>query len=318
MPDPIRTPYGLQRLPAGADSFDDGTIVLRPPMPLEIKYVTPVAVGQRHIAYIVDDFIVFGKRLDGDFAGGRHDARAADHMDAFFYAGLGRGGDPAGVLVGRGLQRKMVVMSRQVPWLAQAPVSGGRVVTHHDQVHGLQAHDPVSLGPAAIVADAHADTHVARVEYRKAQVAHLEVLLLQVLYGIAVLRLRIARNVDLAILADDGAVAVHQNAGVELAIAIEFGVAQVEPDTQRARQVEQRPGFLARHLGFEEPAYLLRIVHLPARKKRGQRQLGESHPPGAAAGGVLEQVAQARNRLRARVRALDGAHLGHGDMHLHL
>src|SRR5690606_29991760 len=227
MLDPIHGPYGLQRLPAGADSVDDGAVVLRPPMPLEIKYVTPVAVRQRHIAYIVDDLVVFGQRLDGDLAGGRHDARAADHMDAFFYAGLGRGGDPAGVLVGRGLQRKMVVVARQVPWLAQAPVSGGRVVAHHDQVHGLQAHDPAGLGPAAIIADAHADTQVARVEYRKAQVAYLEVLLLQMLYGIAVLRLRIARDVDLAVLADDRAIAVHQDAGVELAVAIELGVAQV-------------------------------------------------------------------------------------------
>jgi hypothetical protein len=49
---------------------------------------------------------------------------------------------------------------------------------------------------------------------RKAQVAHVEELLLQVLEGRVGLVVGVARQVDLAVLADDGAGAVHDDRGV--------------------------------------------------------------------------------------------------------
>ena len=88
---------------------------------------------------------------------------------------------PGAVLVGAGLHRDHAVEQLQVLGLGVILVRVRRVVAEHQQLHALQRHDPVGLRPAAIVADAHAHHPPVEVPDREAEVADLEVVLLEVL-----------------------------------------------------------------------------------------------------------------------------------------
>src|SRR5262249_26247455 len=70
---------------------------------------------------------------------------------------------------------------RPLPCLLR--VDRGRVVAEHDQLHALQSHDAIGLGPAPIVADTHADDAAHGSPDRKTEVAGLKITLLQVLEG---------------------------------------------------------------------------------------------------------------------------------------
>ena len=83
-----------------------------------------------------------------------------------------------------------------------------------DQLRSLQAHHPIRLGPASVIADAHAHDAVEGAPHREAQVAHVEIALLEMLEGAVGLVLRVPREVDLSILADERSPAVHQDGRV--------------------------------------------------------------------------------------------------------
>ena len=112
---------------------------------------------------------------------------------------------------------------------------------------------------------------------RKPKIAHLEVALLQVLKGVLRTTVGMARQMDLAVLAEDAAVLVGDNGGVVVANLIIFmcalGEAEVEPHPAALGFLEQRKRVARRHLVFEEAVYLLLVLHPPAREERGQRQL---------------------------------------------
>ncbi len=92
-----------------------------------------------------------------------------------------------------------------------------RVVAQHHHLDVLQTHHAISLGPAAVVADAHAHVAAERLEHREAEIADLEVALLEVLERPLGLVLGMARQVDLAVLAGDAAVTLDDDRGIEVA-----------------------------------------------------------------------------------------------------
>src|SRR5262249_23562391 len=101
----------------------------------------------------------------------------------------------------------------------------------------------IGLGPAAVVADAHAHDTAERLPGPKAQVAHLEVPLLQILKRMVRTAFGVAGQVNLAILADDAAVGRDQHPGVVAVLDTPFdsklGVAEVEADAQATAFVEK-------------------------------------------------------------------------------
>ena len=134
--------------------------------------------------------------------------------------------------------------------------------------------------------------HGAR--HRPAEIADLEIALLEVLEGAPGLVLGMARQVDLAVFQRDRARLVDQDRGVEAARAAvlprQLGEAEIEADAERLRLVEQRRGLVRRHLALEERVDLVLVLHPPAREERGERELGKHDeiaavlaPPGAGA-----------------------------------
>ena len=224
--------------------------------------------------------------------------------------------DPHRVLVGAGLQHDLVRGGAQVRRLVPVDVQRRRVVAQHDQLGALQRHHAVGLGPAAVVAQAHADLDVVGFPHAEAQVADFEELLLQVLERRLGLVVGMAGQVDLAVLADDPGLAVHQDGGVELApFRGQLGVAQVEADAEFARGVEQRLHVGVGHALFEEAIDRLGVFHPVARKESGQRQFGKDHELRLAGRGLAHHLDEAADHHRAGVGQVDGAHLGDREVH---
>src|SRR3546814_18141782 len=92
-------------------------------------------------------------------------------------------------------------MGRLVP----VDVVARRVVAQRDNLGTLQAHDAEGLGPAPVVTDAHADLGSHGRPDTEALVADLEILLLKVLERRLRLVVGMARQMDLAVTADDAA-----------------------------------------------------------------------------------------------------------------
>src|ERR1043165_1584728 len=104
-----------------------------------------------------------------------------------------------------------------------------RVVAEHDHLDALQAHHTIGLGPAPVVADTHAHDPAHGAPYREAEIARLEIALLQMLEGALRIELGMARQVYLAVLADDLAVAVNEDGSViVMAVGGKFREAQIE------------------------------------------------------------------------------------------
>ena len=230
-------------------------------------------------------------------------------------AGLGHGHHPGRVLIGAGLQRELVVEDALLgPLLALLRVDRGRVEAEHDHLDALQAHHAVDLGPAPVIADAHAEDAAHEAPDRKAEVARLEVALLQVLVRALLVELGVAGQVHLAVLADDGALLVDQDRGVEVVpVRRQLGIAEAHAHAVLGRPLEQRPGGGVRHLLLEPEIGLGAVLVIPAREERGQRQLGIDDEVGALGLGLLHQVEHARHHGLARVGLLDGAQLGGGN-----
>ena len=142
--------------------------------------------------------------------------------DALLGAALGHADHPGAVLVGAGLHRKLVVEPRMLVVVGRRRVVQRRVVAEHHHLDALQAHDAVGLRPAPVVADAHAHDAAEGAADREAEIADLEIALLQMLERALRLVLGVAGQMDLAVLADDAAVALDQDRGVEAALAAVF------------------------------------------------------------------------------------------------
>ena len=152
----------------------------------------------------------------------------------------------------------------------------------------------------------------------KPRLPHLEVALLQVLERRVGHRLGGAGQVDLAVLADDAAVRADEDRGVEAAgravFLAELGVAEMEPDPEPPRLVEQRLRRGAGHLALEPGIDLVLRVVEPARKERGEREFGIDDKLAPAVRCLAHQVDEAFDHALARIGEVDGTELrGGGD-----
>src|SRR6202008_2592156 len=103
----------------------------------------------------------------------------------------------------------------------------------------LQRHDAIGLGPAAVVAEAHADDAIEGAEYREAEIAGIEIAPLELLHG-ARHRVGSAREMDLAVLADDRPRLVDKDARIVPAAFLGLlGIAQEEADAEPPGRLEE-------------------------------------------------------------------------------
>ena len=263
----------------------------------EIEDRLAIALAQVEIAARGDDLVLQRHRLCDDLARRRDDGALADHVRALLDTAFGGADHPGGVLIGACLHGQMVVELGQAVDVAMAGVIVGRVVAEHDHLDALQPHDAIGLGPAPVVADAHAHDAAEAAPDAEAQIAWLEIALLQMLMSAVRLRLGMAGQMDLAVFADDVAVAVDEDRCVEAALAAVFidklGVAEIETDAELLRFVEQRLRFRARHFLLVIAVELGLVLDQPAREEGGERELGEHDELGAPALRLAHQGDQA-------------------------
>ena len=192
--------------------------------------------------------------------------------------------------------------------LAVVDVLDRRVVAERDDLDPLQPHDPVGLGPAPVVADAHADDGVHEAPDPEPLVADIEIALFEVLERRLRQVLGMPRQMDLAIAPDDAARRIDQDRGVvmpRLALLLgQLGIAEIKPDPEFPGEIEQRPRRRVRHLALEPAVDLVLVGHPPARKKRRQRQFGKDDKPRTVAVRLAQQRAEPLDDRLAAVGAV--------------
>ena len=199
----------------------------------------------------------------------------------------------------------MVVEHAQVIGLRRGGVAVRGVVAEHGQLHPLERHHPVGLRPAAIVADAHAEDAALAPPDRPAEIAGLEIALLQMLPGAAPVQFRMARQMDLAVFANDPA-PIHQNGGiVAVPIRREFAIAEIEGDIGLLRRLEQRAHRVVGHRTLEVPVHGGDVFLKVARKESGERHLGEHDQPATTGFRLAHEFTHAGNGTLAALARLD-------------
>ena len=105
------------------------------------------------------------------------------------------------------------------------------------------------------------------------------------------IELGVARQVNLAVLADDCTFLVDQNRRVvamdRARLLGQLGEAEVEGEAQLLGRREERLGLVSRHGGLEPAVDLGLVLHVPAGKEGGQRQLGKDDEVTGLAVGLL-------------------------------
>src|SRR3954447_6786613 len=86
--------------------------------------------------------------------------------------------------------------------LAVMDILDRRIIAERDDLDPLQPHDPVRLGPASVIADAHADHRVHEAPNPETLVADVEIALFEMLKRRLRQVLGMPRQVDLAIAPD--------------------------------------------------------------------------------------------------------------------
>ncbi|MDR6099894.1 hypothetical protein QE369_000072 [Agrobacterium larrymoorei] len=123
-----------------------------------------------------------------------------------------------------------------------------------------------------------------------------------------------AWQVHLAIFADDLALPVGDDRGVETTpLRCQLGVTECHRHTEVPGTLEQRHGGGIGHLGFEPCIHFFPIRHVPAGKKRGQREFGIDDYFGTTRGGLLQQFHHAGNYNGPAITFLNGAELSAGN-----
>ena len=199
---------------------------------------------------------------------------------------------------------------------AAVGVVGGAVVADADHLDALKGQHAPGFGPAAVVADEHAEDAVApggNAPGGEAAVAVFEVALFELVEAVAGARFDGAGEVDFAVDADFGAVGGNEHRTVEvLSVRGALGVAEIEADLEFAGAVEQALDGRVGHGGFEVGLEFV-AAEQPAGEEGGESEFGEDGELCAFAGGAFEQVDHAGEDGFAGVGALVGSHLGGGD-----
>ena len=190
-------------------------------------------------------------------------------------------------------------------------------VAEEDHLHALKPHHAVRLGPPAVVADTHADEPAEDPPHAEAQVANLEVALLEVLEGAPRLVRGVTGHMDLSIRADETAGLIDEDRRVVsvrgAGLVGELSVPEAEAKPQAPRLVEQRLRLRPRHLALEERVDLRLIVHPPAGKERRQRELGEHEEVAAARAGLVQVAHEALDDVAPRLVPGDRPELRRAD-----
>src|SRR6516225_5192492 len=121
-------------------------------------------------------------------------------------------------------------------------------------------------------------------------------------------------QVDLAVAADDAAVALDQDRGIVMPRLAPFlgqlGVAEVKPDVELTREIKQRSGLGTWHFTLEKAVDLGLIGHPIAREEGRQRQLGEDDELRTPRMSLTHQSDQPADDRAAGVGEMDRAELG--------
>jgi hypothetical protein len=276
-----------------------------------------------------DQLVVPARGLRDDLALRVDDDRVAEQLAAILRARLRHAHAEARVLVAAGLDRQVRVEHAQMMRLEPAGllVDARRVVAEHDQLNLLQAEHAPAFRPAAVVADHHPHVDAVepahrRADHREAEIAHLEIALLQVLHLALRVELGVPGQMHLAVFQQDLAGRADQDRGIEVPPAHRAGlvrlvrdlrVAEMEADIVALRRLEQRRGLVRGHRRLEPVIGLRDILVVVAREEGGQRELGEHHELHAAPVGALHQRDHAGHGDRARLGFLDRAELRGAD-----
>src|SRR6185312_6247657 len=174
-----------------------------------------------------------------------------------------------------------MVEDAYVGGLALEHVELRRIEAKQHHLDALKAHNTISLGPSPIVADAHPHDAAHRLPHREAEIAYVEIPLLEMLPEIIGPVVGMARQMHLAVFADDLALVVDQDRRVialgGTALLRHLAIAEVETDPQLLSEVENRLRNGSRHLAFEIGIDLVLVLGEPAREKSGKGHFGKHH-----------------------------------------
>src|SRR3972149_2436027 len=205
-----------------------------------------------------------------------------EHAIAILKTAFRRFDQPGRVLESHRLRHDEVMTHTERRRFRIAQVFARRVEAEGDHLGALERKHAECLGPAPVIADQHAGNGVHETPDAKPQVADFEIFFLQVLESSFRLMVRMAGEVDFAVLAYDGTIRTDQDRGVEAARAAflrsELRTPDIEPYAELLRFLEKRLCFRGRHRGLEEPAVDFIEVFVPmAWKKRRKREFGKHH-----------------------------------------
>src|SRR5215813_202395 len=242
------------------------------------------------------------------------DHAASYAMMAVLDAAFGHRHYPGRVLIGAGLQRKLVVEHALCePFVAVLRVDRGRVETEHHHLDALQPEHAKSLRPPPVVADAHPEHAVQQAPCRKANIAGLEIALFEMLVTALRIEFIVARQMDLAVLADDDASLVDQYRSVEvMSIRREFRIAETHSYGGALRLLKQGPRGSAWHLALEPDVSFAAVLPVPAWEECGQGQLRIDD--NIAAFSPPHKIEHASNHGLTAVCLLDRAKLSGGHL----
>ncbi len=168
-----------------------------------------------------------------------------------------------------------------------------RVVAAEDQLDSLEAHHPVRLRPATVVADRHPD-HAAESSPYTELMAGLEKVPFGVLERTPRFIVLVTGDVDLAVTPDHTAVTLNQDLGVvtmggTVVVGADLGVPEAEPDPEATSLIEEGLRRRARHLGLEPGHDFFFVLDEISREEGGEGQFGEDDQLGAPGMGIGEK-----------------------------
>ena len=224
-----------------------------------------------------DQLVSVGNRLGHDLPGGSDDAAVSQQLAAFFGAAFGCSDHPHAVLISTRLHHEVVVECLQRVLRGIGRVVERGVVADEHQFRAAQPHDPISLRPAAIVADGHAYDAAERTPDLKTFSALLEISPFKVLEPSVRFVVFVARYVHLAELAYKGAVSFGEDGRVEaVSVGCQFGIAEVDADAELGCFCEKLFRGCARRarvFGFVEAVEFRFVFKPPAWEEGGEGQL---------------------------------------------